>query len=122
MHIIVTATEKDAAQMGATEQDFYEIIRANWSDSTELLSWLTEVAYLVVNQDIHEVEPFTFEPPKHEGRALMAVTVPLEEIFTGLLDCENGEMLQEAALGAIRSGEVLWRVEEYFWDIIEGGV
>ncbi len=122
MKITITATEQDMARYNGTEQDFHEIVELYWSSPEELLSWLTDAAQAAMSDFLWDTEPFTFEPPKHEGKVLMEVVVPLEEIYTELLDCEIGEILQEAAMGAYRSGEILWKVEWLFWDIIESGM
>ena len=119
MELTLRVTDRDMQSIGGTERDFREILRENFES---LSSWLSEAAEQVMGGDIHEVEPFLFEPPKHEGRVLLEVAVPLEEILEDLAECEDGDILQEAAIGAVRSGEVLWRVEEFFWDIIQGGV
>jgi len=119
MELTLRVTDRDMQNIGATEQDFQEILRGNFEN---LSSWLSEAAEQILTQDIHEVEPFTFEPPKHKGRVLLEVAVPLEEILEYLAECEDGGILKEAAIGAVRSGEALWRVEEFFWDILRSGI
>jgi hypothetical protein len=117
MELVLKVTEQDIAQHNATEQDFQEILRENFEN---LSSWLSEAAEQILTQDIHEVEPFTFEPPKHAGSTLFEAGLSLGGILEGLRD--EWPAGYEAALGAIASGEVLWRMEGYFWDIVQGGM